>query len=230
MKPADLIEGIALADLAMTWAGVLSCLLIWKRLISSLKWLWGYLLSVGIIELTAKLYVYEWLEGSNLYLFHIYTVLEFALLAWMYNRIFSRRMSKALKVFLLLAFFSVATYSIAHLALNNWSPETFQTYHKLLVNGTLAGLALTFFIQSLKEPTRYLDHFHALGYANSGILLYFIGSFIIFLIMNQMVSSDLSKVMYLWIIHALLTFIFHLTCIIALWQKDSRLTKISPYG
>ncbi len=214
----------------LLWGGLLCLIPFWKKFIQPLKWLLGYLLMVGCIEIAAKLYVYEWLEGNNLYLLHIYTPLEFALLAMMYFRIFSWHRHSKISLLLQIIFILVVAYSIAHLMGSLNGEQTFALYSKILVNGTMIGLSCAFFIQCLRFPGRFLHHFNAMGISNSGVLLYFAGSFIIYLILNQMINSMVSQVIYLWVINAILTFIFHLTCIIALWQKDSRQTKISRYG
>lgn len=229
MTAADLIKFIALADLALVLLGTGTRLGVFKKLHPALKFLVAYLLMVGLIEILAKLYVYGWLQGSNLYLLHFYTLAEFALLALMYLGIygFKNQQNNALKLYFLVAFCAILLYTL--FSLSN-SDKSFELYSKLIVNGTMIALALTFFIQSLRNPNRYLQNFNALAYLNSGILLYFTGSFIIYLILNQMIRADLSETLYLWLINVILTFIFHLACITALWQKDSRQTKTSLYG
>ncbi|MGB0175555.1 MAG: hypothetical protein ACPF9D_00220 [Owenweeksia sp.] len=227
MNPIQLIEGIALADLIVLLAGSITTWFFRKSLIPSMKWLLSYLFMVAGIEILAKMYVYEWLSGSNLHLLHIYAPLEFALLSLMYLSLFK---SKRLKWILGSIFLLIVVYSVFNLLYNNGNTDDFATYSKLVVNGSMVGLSCLFFMQCLRDPARHMDHFNALGFTNSGILLYFAGSFIIYLILNELISSYVSDVLYLWVINAILTFIFHLTCIIALWQKDSRLTKTSPYG
>jgi len=228
---ADLIKLIALADLAVVLIGTAGRLGSFGKLHPGLKFLTAYLFMVAFIETVAKLYVYGWLKGNNLYLFHFYTLSEFALLALMYLGIFGwkKGKNKSLKLYFTVAFASILFYSLISLS-QNTPEQNFELYSKLVVNGTMIALAITFFIQSLRQPSRYLKHFNALAYLNSGVILYFAGSFIIYVIINQMVNANLSQTLYLWLINTILTFIFHLACITALWQKDSRLTKTSLYG
>ncbi len=232
MSAADLIKYIALLDLTLLLIGTGSRLYAFKKLHPAFRLLVVYLLFVSGVEILAKLYVYGWLSGYNLYLLHIYTLVEFVLLALVYQYILylPPKKNKWLRLYFLIVLISISFYALISLTTSSFSPENFELYSKLFVNGTMIALAIRFFISSLKKPERYLNHFNASAYFNSGALLYFAGSFIIYLIINQMIQAQLSETLYIWLINVLLTFVFHLACVIALWQKDSQRTKTLLYG
>ncbi len=230
MTASQVIEGVALGDLALLSAGLIALSSRFRRLTRPMRWLVMYLGIVWAVEILAKLYVYEWLPGSNLYLLHIYTPLEFALLGIMYLYLLDKKWQSRLGLSLLIFFLGIVAYSVVNL-IGSWNNvQDFALYSKLLVNGTMVALASLFFVRILKNPGNYVQRFNSLGLANSGVLLYFAGSFIIYLIMNQLVNSYVSQTLYLWVMNAMLTFIFHLMCIIALWQKDSLQPTTSPNG
>ncbi|MAX82002.1 MAG: hypothetical protein CL843_17705 [Crocinitomicaceae bacterium] len=227
MSAARLIETIALADLALVWLGVFSLAYRVRRFHPALKPFYWYLCLVGVIEVLSKMYVYYW-KGNNLYLFYLFAVGELILLSVVYLRIFEdKRKQPKLRLLLLFLLVLVTGYNFWKLGT---SPKDFDLYGKLPVHAVIIVLALIFFMRSLKEPGRYIKHFNALAFINSAILFYFSGTFIIYIIFNKMVNENVSESVYLWVINVLLSFIFHLLSIIALWQKDNRQAKFSHFG
>ena len=189
---------------------------------------------ISLIELIAKMHIYEWLPGDNLYLFYIYMPLEFALLSMMYLKMFKRPHQKKVKMKVLIALSFLLMFLLYFLFTGHpteaWNHESFEPISKLIVNGCLVGFSLAFFLQNFKEPTRYLSHFKSLFYLNSAVLLYFAGTFIIYVFMKKMIDIEMTETVYLWLLNTLLIFTFHVICIASLWQKDSRLMKTLPFG
>jgi hypothetical protein len=160
--------------------------------------------------------------------------LEFVLLSIMYLKMFKRPHQKQNKLKGLIIFAFALILILYFLFTENpsqgWHHESFEPISKLIVNGCMVGFSLAFFLQNLREPSRYLNHFKSLFYLNSGILLYFAGTFIIYVFMEKMVAVDVEETVYLWLLNSLLIFAFHVICIAALWQMDSRLTKTLRFG
>ena len=232
MSIAKLIEIIAWVDQAWLLLVITTSLKSRFRLFQPMRYLVGYMCFICCIEILSKLYIYEWFSGSNLYLLHIYTTGEFAILSLLYLNIFKLKQINvsALQRFLFLVFLAVVAYSVYHLWRGGNVAAEFELYSKVLVSGTFISLSAWLFSQILKNPGSYIDHFKALAYFNSAVLLYFAGSFIIYLILNHLVNAQLSDTRYLWLINAFVALTFHLICGVALWQKDSYLTKTSSVG
>lgn len=232
MTVTKLIEIIAWVDQAWVLLVLISIFKAPRALYQPMRYLVLYLGFVGCIELLSKLYLYEWLSGSNLHLLHIYTAGEFVILSLLYLSIFNAKQvnTKVLRWYLLVALLAILIYSAYHLWQGGNISAHFELYSKLLVSGTFISLSIWLFAQILKNPGQYISHFKGLAYLNSAVLLYFAGSFIIYLILNHLITAHLSDTRYLWLINALVALTFHLICGVALWQKDSYLTKTSTTG
>lgn len=229
-----LIEIITLVDLGVIWIAFLYTLPQFKTFHPAFQYLFRYIGVIVLIESLAKMHIYEWVPGDNLYLFYVYMPLEFALLSLMYLKIFKRphRKQHQMKILILLAFvlMLVLYFVFTENPYRGWHHESFEPISKLIVNGCMVGFSLSFFLQNLREPSRYLKHFKSLFYVNSAMLLYFAGTFIIYIFMKKMVEVEVEDTVYLWLLNSLLIFTFHVICIAALWQKDSRLMKTLPFG
>lgn len=229
MDQETIIEIVWWADLAVLTGAGLLLLPRYRHLKPALKYLSLYLWMLIIIEIPAKLYIYVWEDHDNLYLLYIYTALEFLLLSLMYSKMLSlnARRSKNLKRYITFMTLLIVTYSAHELLLKKWlEPEHFQMYSKLIVNGSMIVYSIVFIERVLRSPSSFINDYRAYMQINSGVLLYFAGSFIIFLTLNYLVFEDISQTIFFWLINAILTFIFHIMCIIALWQEDSRQTKV----
>jgi len=117
----------------------------------------------------------------------------------------------------------IGCYSVIHLLGARPSrPEMFQLYSKTLVNGSVISYASMLLIQALKSPSRFINDFQGVMQINTGMLLYFTGSFVIFLTLRFSIGSELHKTVALWFINALLTLLLHVICAFGLWTSDSK--------
>ena len=212
------IEVIAAADLLCLLAIVVVFFKRNHQFFAPFRWLYFYLVMVAAVELLSKIYLYWW-EGENLYLFHFYTIGEMVLLSIMYLKLLEDK-RRMLNLRILLG--SVFVVLLSYVGWKLFQPDSsFDMFAKLPINVLMIFMASTFFVRSLKAPKRYQNRFHALFYLNAAVLYYFAGTFIIFMIMNQLVHANGNDVLYLWLLNVVLTLVFHTLCGIVLW-KDSR--------
>lgn len=225
MSLTELTSGIALADLILLFGISFFGGFLFKRLKPGPRYLLGYLWLVTLVESFSKLYYFGYLQGSNLWLLHVYTLPEFVLLTLMYREFISlsHRKFKTFSRYLWSATILIGLYSIVHLLGARPSrPEMFQLYSKTLVNGSIICYSAMLLIQALKSPSRFINGFQGVMQINTGMLLYFTGSFVIFLTLRFSVGSELQKTVALWFINALLTLLLHVICAFGLWANDSK--------
>ena len=222
MAISELIEGFALFELLILLGGVTLGLMRWNDLAREFQVLTVYLLGVLLIEVLAKLYIYVWTDLNNIYLLHIYAPFEFLLISRFYELILP--LTHVRKKQFRLLYFTVAgvlvLYSAYHLFSGDANaPLQFQLYSKALVNGCIMVYSAFFVILGLMSPGRFLDHDKLLFAVNASMMLYFSGTFVIFLTLNYLLNNNLSKTIYFWLINVALTFILHFVMLVALWKK-----------
>ena len=229
MSITELTEIIALVDLGLLVFTSGLGLAWFQQLKPPFRFLMMYLWGVTAVELVAKLYYFGWVEGSNLWLLHIYTLFEFVVLGLFYREILAPKLAqrarfrRGLNTYLLAGGAAIALYSVVLLATNSTgNPHLFQLYSKIVVHGTILVFASLFLLRVLQRPGSYVSGFRGLVPVNSTLLLYFAGSFLIFLTVRYAIQSDLEQTIVLWLINAILTLVLHVVCIFGLWARDSK--------
>jgi len=224
MRIVAVTEVLFLLELVPLAAGATVGLMHYRRLGPGLRYLCQYLVMVTVVEVLAKMHLYVWTGTPNLYLMHIYTPLEFVLLSLMYRELLhlDRAQRKRFTVYMAVAAGCIVAYSLYEWTFGNANdPLKFQLYSKALVNGSVITYASLFAIQALKRPGLFLEEDPFLLHINSAMLLYFSGSFIVFLTIDYLMRNDISETIYFWLINVILTFVLHLVCLFGLWRKNS---------
>lgn len=229
MDLLTLTKGLALVDLLILLLAAVVGSVRFKQRPIGWRYLVAYLWVVLAVEVWAKAYVFIWTDAGNLYLLHLYTLVEFVLLSLMYRSFLglSDQGRRNLAAYVLIGAVAIAVYSITELIrVEPPAFSQFQLYSKVLVNSTLLVFASWLVVRALYSPERYLDGFRTVLALNSGVMLYFAGSFVIFLTLTYQVAKDIERSIALWLINVILTLVFHVICLYTLWQRDSRIQKM----
>jgi hypothetical protein len=154
------------------------------------------------------------LSIHNLHILHVYTILEFNLIALFYHRFFGRFYPHWLMPLLMVFFTGFAILnSLLLQPLNQYN-----TYARGLEALMVIALALLCFYKILTElPAERLDK-HPVFWINAGYLLYFAGS-LFFLILSNSVINESNRALILMVfgLHSLLMVLMHLLVGVGLW-------------
>jgi hypothetical protein len=178
-----------------------------------LRWVGFYLLLACLGEVASDITAHV-LHVPNLYLLHIYTVLEFNLIALFYVVFFGHFYPRSLMLSLMFAFTLLAILNSLFV-----QPITsFNTYARALESILIIGLTLLCFYKILIElVTKRLDK-HPVFWINTGFLLYFAGNLFLFVLSNALLKNPNPALSYLpWGLHALLMVWMHLLISVGLW-------------
>ncbi|OJJ18600.1 hypothetical protein BKI52_23600 [marine bacterium AO1-C] len=204
------VEALLDTSASSTLLPSILALLFFKKQSTPLKYL-SYLLWVAtVVEISA--YILGTYKIPNLPLLHIYVIIEFALLAWMYQLYLYRFYPKYLIPIVIVGFTLLSILNSIFIQ----TIYTFNTYARALENLLLIVFALSFFYKLLKElKIKYLEK-KPIFWINTGILIYFSGSLFIFIFSNFLVTRrELNTQM--WIIHAFLNIFHNVFYAIGLW-------------
>ncbi len=150
---------------------------------------------------------------NNMPVMHVYTLLEFVLLMLFYREMFDEKggrmyVNALIPMFVLLCLVNVLFFQDIH---------TYNTYTKSVEAVVVITLAIAYFKKTLDRSDHQPGGPDSLIYVNSGLLLYFAGSFILFIIPN-MIIPDLALGRIIWRIHATFLLIMYQLFAIALWK------------
>jgi hypothetical protein len=167
---------------------------------SALKVLFGYLVMAAIVNITAIVLA---MNGYwNLWLLHLYTILETVLLLFFFIQLANNRKSKIVLWTLLVAF------PLA--CIINWmffqNASNFNTYTRSVEAVLIIGAAAYYWLSSSKENIDIPWTDNPLNWIVSGLLLYFAGALFLFLFSNYLEVVHKTKpddpVYYIiWLIH-----------------------------
>lgn len=183
------------------------------------KKLIGALVLVRALTELLSNYIGKILERPNLPLLHIYTFIEFGLLAYIIGSTLHPIIRSKQLHWMVGAFTIVAI-------LNGWIGEGFfhfNAYIRALEGLILISLALLYFYKLLKDLKIQRIEREPVFWVSLGVLLYFSGSLFLFLIsnvLNQEATKTLS--MTIWGIHSFLNIMLNIILAIALWVKQPR--------
>jgi len=220
----EITEGLFLLEMLPLSGAALAGWVRWPKLSWAMRWLSIYVTLVLLIEVLAKLHLYVWTDSDNVYLMHIYSPLEFILVSLFYLRVLplTSEGKKWFRYFIIFLGVLLVAYSVFHLTVNTGDQVfRYELLSKAVVNAFLIVYASIFIIQSLLNPGHFLDRASSLFVVNAAIMLYFAGTFVIFITLHYLMESELGQTVYFWLINVLLAFILHTSILITLWKKPS---------
>ena len=168
----------------------------------------------SITQLISRVLWY--LEINNLPLFHIYPIVELVLLSIIYQG--------SLKSFfppVLIPLLSGSTilFSIIN-SLFIQSIFSFSSNAITLECGVVIIYSVSYFIKLLRFPP--IDHLdrNPMFWINCAVLIYFSGSFMIFMYSNHILPGSKDMQMVVWSVHGILNIVMYTLYSIALWVKE----------
>ncbi len=150
---------------------------------------------------------------NNMPVMHAYTFVEFSILAIFYRAVFSdKKMSRVIN-WLIPSFFAVCILNVLFFQ----NIFTFCTYTKSIEALIMAIFAIILFMRDLDSIGRDKNVNAVLAYANTGILIYFSGSFVWFAVCNLVPGGSVFR-FNMWLLHATLVVVFYILTAITLWK------------
>lgn len=183
---------------------LISGLIKFKTLPFNLKIIWYYLVITALINTTATITARIY-HVNNLPLIHLFTLAEGLMLILFYKYTLESGKKKKWYNFLLIAFLTICIVN----ALFFQSIYTYSSYTRYAESIICMLFALNYFakiaaldLKSVKSPNFYM---------NSGIFLYFSGSFILFIFSNLITYKvSVTNFLIIWNIHASLVILMYL--------------------
>jgi hypothetical protein len=150
---------------------------------------------------------------NNMPLAHLYTVVEFTVLVLFYHRVMDKTGLNRFILWLIPLFVAFAIIN----ALFFQSIFIYNTYTKSVEAIVIIFLSISYFIATLDKIGKSPERTSVIPYINSGLLLYFSGSFILFVIFN-MTLQNRPFGLFMWGLHATFLLFLYILIAIALWK------------
>lgn len=197
---------------------VLVALIRWRHLRYELRFV-GLFIGVAMLGETVSHITARLLHINNLYLFHVYTVLEFNAIALFYGRLFSTFYPRWVVFGAMLFFTSFAIVNSAYI-----QPITgYHTYALGLECLLLIGLALLAYYQMLAEMKTDSLNTSPIFWINTGFLVYFAGSLFVFMLGNMLLTQPNRALgLMAGTIHGVVLIVLHVFISIGLWISPAR--------
>lgn len=153
---------------------------------------------------------------NNMFLFHIYTVVEFTLISLFYVKVISNPRITPFIIGALFPFLCVAVYEFIT---NRNGLDVICTTTESIV---LMLYAILGFSSMLKNPVQSRVVAIPLFWFNTAVLLYFAGNLFLFVFSNYMQSHFGNQFNGLWRIHSVMSIIFYLLIGTGFWKTKAR--------
>ncbi len=150
---------------------------------------------------------------NNMPVLHLFTVLEFTLISIYFKKVFNDKKRDFVINFLI--FFLIA-FSVVNVAFLQ-DIHTYNGYVKSIVAILIIAYAISFYKNTLDNVSTDTSSAKPTIYINTGLILYFSGSFIFFIVPNLIVP-DLQFGVLIWTIHATFLLIMYILVAIGLWK------------
>jgi hypothetical protein len=200
---------------------IVPALLQYKRLPGQLKVIVWYLFLSAISNAVTRILAYNYI--NNMPVMHVYTLLEFVLLALFYREVLAKGKTGILIPLMVSLFTLLCIGNVLFLQ----NMHTYNTYTKSIEALLIIVLGVFYFKQNLDSIVSGKDRNTSLMYINSGLLIYFSGSFIWFVVYNMTVMNERMG-MVMWSIHATLLLLLYVLIAIALWKyKKSEILTLN---
>jgi hypothetical protein len=183
-----------------------------------------YLVISAAIELFLYIMTTQRVRFNNLPLLHVYTVIQFVLLAMLYRDVVQQMFPKYVWETTVIAF-------IVFAAVNAWlwQPLTgFNGYARAAESVLLISMAMcsAFYLMFREKQLRPLGEM-PMFWVNAAILFYFPASFFVFLLSNDVLVLSSKVFRISWAFHALFLILHYLFLTIALWSQHRQMKSMS---
>lgn len=172
------------------------------------------LLGLGVLAEIVS-YILGKLTGNNLPALHLYTILEFNIIALFYFSFFGYFYDRRLVPFLMIGFTGFAVFNSIFIQ----KITEFNTYARGLEALLVIVFALLCFYKMLMELNTKRPEKHPVFWINTGFLFYFAGSLTLFILSNLVLKENKAFNYLSWGLHSCLLILLHLFIGIGLWQR-----------
>jgi len=179
-----------------------------RRLNKPLFFFFIYLIICGLGNAIASALASR--KVNNLPILHLYTVLEFIVISFFFAEILESEKFKKIAIIIAIlftAFVIINTFFIQGLYI-------YDTHSRSLEALIFICYSLYYFKKSLGVPRDLQNHRYVFFYINSALLIYFGGSFFLFLFENLILNKSANTIF--WAIHASLELIMYILFTIGL--------------
>ncbi|MEA5461029.1 hypothetical protein VB796_18350 [Arcicella sp. LKC2W] len=187
-----------------------------KYLVRELLIIFLYLCNGVLFELISRTMAYY--SIPNLYLFHIYVLMEFLFISWFYYEIFKRYISPKIipTIFIFFTIFSLIDSFFLHNTL------TFNSYAKTAECLIIVGYTAFYLYKTFDEFQDQDPSDTPVFWINAGFLFYFSGCLFLFTFSNFILTQGKPMGMITWALHAFFIVIMYSLISIGLWRSTAK--------
>jgi hypothetical protein len=153
---------------------------------------------------------------NNMFLFHIYTVVEFTLISLFYVKVISNRRITPFIIGVLFPFLGLAVYEFIT---NRNGLDVICTTTESII---LMLYAILGFSSMLRNPVQSRVVAIPLFWFNTAVLIYFAGCLFLFIFSSYILSHYQRQLYELWGIHSVMSIIFYLLIATGFWKTKAR--------
>jgi len=185
-----------------------------NNLPKEMRYLNYYLLTIFIVEVIAKVQAYV-LKQDNIYLMPYYTFFEFLWLMLFFGESlkFGGRSRLWFRLFFICTIIPLGIYTVYGTLVdhNMLIPVNFHLNQKIITHLVFVFFCTIYFYQliSKSEGMNVSTKDNPLFQVFTGMLIYFSGSFVVFMALNYAINIPLTQSIMLWLLNTCLTFLLY---------------------
>ena len=185
-----------------TFAPLVLGLLNLKYLRGGWQWVFGFVV-FGFIAFILHGFVFEGV--NNLFLMHLYVPLKFIIFTGAYRHFLKGFVSTRILVWVVVLFIGYNIFNTMFIQ----SITEYNSYPRALGSFLISIYAILWYLKALTnmEIRRLRDE--PVVWFNTGVLIYFAGSFFVFILSNQVLFQSVALSKQVWLISSTLMFIFY---------------------
>ena len=185
-----------------TYAPLVLGLLNLKYLRGGWQWVFGFVV-FGFIAFVLHAFVFDGV--NNLFLMHLYVPLKFILFTGAYRHFLKGFVSTRILVWVVVLFIGYNIFNTMFIQ----SITEYNSYPRALGSFLISIYAILWYLKALTnmEIRRLRDE--PVVWFNTGVLIYFAGSFFVFILSNQVLFQSVALSKQVWLISSTLMFIFY---------------------
>jgi hypothetical protein len=183
---------------------------------SKLKVIFYFLFNSVVFEFISKtMQIYK---IPNLYLFHLYVLMEFLFISWFYYELFKKYISPKIipVIYVIFVVFSLIDSFVWH------NPFTFNSYAKTLECIIIVSYTVFYLYKTFDEFQDEDPSDSPVFWINAGFLFYFSGCLFLFTFSNFILTQGKPMGMVVWAIHAFFIIIMYSLISIGLWKSKTQ--------
>jgi hypothetical protein len=185
-----------------------------RKLPREMRFLNYYLLTILVVEIIAKYQAYV-LKQDNIYLLPYYTFLEFLWLMLFFRESlkFGKKAKRQFGIFFFVTIIPLGIYTTYSTLFDHrlLIPANFQLYQKIITHFVFVFFCMIYFYQLVVDgqTLSIMRKKNPLFPVFSGMLIYYSGSFVVFMALNYAINLPLSQSIMLWLLNSCLTLLLY---------------------